>query len=82
MPLERWPGSLGQGLCGCVPLARKRMLEDASSGYSGTVGGEGESYKVKQGGKSDNCQGNKFLLRLMMGRPSLWHQGSGTGTNS
>jgi hypothetical protein len=39
MPLGRWPGSLGQGLCGHVPLARAEVLEDASSTYSGPVEG-------------------------------------------
>lgn len=34
MPLGRWPGSLWQGLCGCVPLARTVVLADASSAYS------------------------------------------------
>lgn len=27
-------GSLGQGLCGCVPLARAEVLEDTSSTHS------------------------------------------------
>lgn len=31
MPLGRWIGSPGQGLCGCVPLPRTGVLEDASS---------------------------------------------------
>lgn len=31
MPLVRWLGSLGQGLCGCVKL----VLEDASSSTQG-----------------------------------------------
>lgn len=41
MPLERWSGSLGQGLCGLVPLAGAEVLEDASSTYSGAVGSGG-----------------------------------------
>lgn len=38
MPLERWPGSRGQDLGGCVPLATTGVLEDASSAYSVAVG--------------------------------------------
>ena len=37
MPLGRWSESLGQGLCGHVPLARTGVLEDTSSAYSGAV---------------------------------------------
>jgi hypothetical protein len=49
MPLGRWPQSLGQGLCGPVPLARAGVLEDASSTDLGAVGwGWGELYKVKR----------------------------------
>lgn len=46
-----WPGSLVQGLCGYVPLARTGVLEDTSSTYTRTVH-EGP-YKVKQGVKLD-----------------------------
>lgn len=38
MPLERCPGSLGQGLWAHVSLARAEVLEDASSTYSGALG--------------------------------------------
>lgn len=30
----------------------------------------GKPYKVKQGVEPDNCQGNKFLLGLMVGDPT------------
>lgn len=72
----RWPESLGQGLCGCIPLSRPGVLEDASSTYSEAVrwrrgaGGGGAPYKVKQGVKPDNCQGEKFLLGLMVRQPT------------
>lgn len=39
MPLERWPGSLGQGMCGRAPFARKGVSEGVSSTYSGAEGG-------------------------------------------
>lgn len=42
-PLGKWPGSLGQGLCGSVQLARRGMFKEASS-----------AYKVKQKVKPDN----------------------------
>lgn len=35
MSMERWSMFLGQGLGGCVPLAREGMLEDALSTCSG-----------------------------------------------
>lgn len=35
---EEVPESLGQGLCGYVPLVRKRVLKDASLTYLGAVG--------------------------------------------
>lgn len=38
MPLTRWPGSLGQGMCGHVPLAREGVLEGVLSTYPGAVG--------------------------------------------
>lgn len=41
MPLGRWPGSLGQDLCGCVPLARAEVFEETSSAYSGAEPGRG-----------------------------------------
>lgn len=56
IPLARWPGPLGQGLCGCVQLARTGTLEDVSPACSGTVGRWWEPSKVKQGMKHDNCQ--------------------------
>jgi hypothetical protein len=40
MPLERCPGSLGQGLWAHVSLARAEVLEDASSTYSGAIVGK------------------------------------------
>lgn len=48
--------------CASVTLARAGMLEGASSASSGAKGGvgRGRPYKVKQGAKSDNGQGNKF----------------------
>jgi hypothetical protein len=37
---------------------------------------------VKQGVKPDNCQGNKFLLELILGDPALQHHiGSGEVAN-
>ena len=42
--LERWPGSLGQGLYGHAPMARAMVLEDISSTYSGAVGLRGNLY--------------------------------------
>lgn len=38
MPLRRWLGFLGQGLCACAPLGRARVLEDVSSTDSGAEG--------------------------------------------
>jgi hypothetical protein len=38
MPLRSWPGTLGQDLCGCAPMARERVLEDVSSTYFGAIG--------------------------------------------
>ena len=35
------------------------------------VWGMGDPYSVKQGVKPDNCQGNKFLLGLMVGKQAL-----------
>ena len=40
MPLGRWPGSLGPGLCGCAPLVRAGVMEDALCAYPGNVGSE------------------------------------------
>lgn len=37
--LKRCPGSLGQGLCDHISLARVGVLEDTSSTYSGAVVG-------------------------------------------
>lgn len=34
----------------------------------------GKPYEVRQGVKLDNCQGNKFLLGLMVGQLTLWHE--------
>lgn len=40
-------------------------------------------YEVKQGVKPDNCQDNKFLLRLMVEGLTLWCQvGRMKGANS
>jgi hypothetical protein len=39
MFLGRWPWSLRQGLCGCVPLTRARALEDTQ----GLWGGDGRT---------------------------------------
>lgn len=59
------------------------VLENMSSAYSGAVGVGVEPYMVKQGIKSDNCQGNQFLLGLMVGQPTLWRQvGKWEGVNS
>jgi hypothetical protein len=69
--LERWPGSLGQNLCGCIPLARGGVLEDDSSTYSGHCG---KANKVKQGVKPDNCQSSKFLVGLLVEELALFHQ--------
>lgn len=64
----RWPVSLGQGLCDYVPLTRAGVFEDALFTYSVSIGSPGEElYKVDQGVKLDNCQGNKFLLELIGG---------------
>lgn len=41
--MGRWPGSVGQGLYGCVQLARTGLLEDASFAYSETVGSRGKT---------------------------------------
>lgn len=59
---------------------QNRVLKDTSRGW----GVEGrESYKVKEGVKPDNCQGNKLLLGLMVGEPTLHGEvGSGEGANS
>lgn len=57
MSLQRQIGSLGQGLCDCVALARADMLEDNSSTYSWAVGSGGSNKELKP----HNCQGNKFL---------------------
>ena len=65
-------------MCGHVPLVRAEVLEDASSAYSGVaVLGRGwkEHYKVKQGVKPDNCQGNTFLLVLIMKQPHFMATG-------
>lgn len=47
-----------------------KVWEDTLLTYSGAVGyvcvGGGRPYKVKQGGNPDNCQGNRFLLVLMV----------------
>lgn len=48
MPLAV-PGSLGQGLCSCVSLARAGVLEDASSAYSRGAGGLTRSNEMAQG---------------------------------
>ena len=48
---------------------RSRVVEEASLAYLGAI-----DYKVKQGLKPDNCQGDKFLLGLMVGKLALWHQ--------
>lgn len=47
----------------------------------GLVAGVG-ALKVKQGVNPDSCQGNKFLLGLMVAKPALWCQaGSGEVAN-
>lgn len=53
------------------------MLEVASLANSGLYGqgvGEGDNITVKQGMKSDNCEGNKFFLGLILGQPASWNQ--------
>lgn len=65
-----WGG--GQSLWGKVCVVRAGMLEDASSGGAGAE--VDEPYKVKEGVLSDNCQSNKFLLGLMVGKLILWYQ--------
>jgi len=63
---EGWPWSLGQGLCGLVPLARTGVLEDISSAYSGTSWGWRGSYMVKQGVNT----GNEYPSKSTSGRGS------------
>jgi hypothetical protein len=78
----RWSGTLGQGLCGCEPLARTGVLDDTSSTNSGAVGcrvGGGRGL-IKSNKKPDNCQGNKSLLGLMVGEPALWCQVGSRGS--
>jgi hypothetical protein len=62
------------------------VLKDASFAYSGAVCVcvcVCELQKVKQEATSDNCQGNKFLLGLMVGQPTSWNQvGRGEEANS
>lgn len=42
-----------------------------------------KSYEVKQRIKPDKCQGNKFLLGLIVGKLDLWYQvGSRNVVNS
>lgn len=73
IPLGRWPGYLGQGLCGHVQLARTAVLEGSLFAYSGAVAQAStclsvwESYPVKQGVKPDNRQGKKNLTRIDSG---------------
>lgn len=70
IPLGRWPGSLGQGSCGRIPLARAGVLEGASSIYNQGLdsGGLGrttlDDLKIRGGVKPGNCQGNRFLPRV------------------
>lgn len=71
IPLGRWPGSLDQDLCDCVPLAKAGVLEEESPTYSGACGG-GKVYKVKHEVQPDNCQGNKFLLGWMVEVVGKW----------
>lgn len=51
-------------------MTKTGMLKDASSIYSGVGGG---AYKVKQGVKPDDCQGNKFSLGLLWPELAFWH---------
>jgi hypothetical protein len=46
MSLVRWSGSLGQGLCGRVPLARTGVLEDTLATYFRVVGSQEKKYKT------------------------------------
>jgi hypothetical protein len=70
--LGMWLRSLGQGLWGRVSLARTRVFEDVSSTHSGSVECvSGQPYKIRQGVEPDNCQGDTFLLGLMVGEPAL-----------
>lgn len=64
-----WPGSLGQCMCGPVPLVRAEVLEETSSTYPG-AGWEGP-FQVKQRTKPWNRQGIKLLLKLMLGELAL-----------
>lgn len=67
------PGSLGQGMCGHVLLARTGVLLRCFI-YTLCRVAVGEPYKIKQGVNPDNCQDNKFLLGLMFRDPALWCQ--------
>lgn len=59
------------------------MLGDSSSAHSGALGSWEKSYKVKQGVKPDNYQGNKFLIGLMVVNPNLLCQvGKSEGISS
>lgn len=76
MPLGRWPGSLGGQVCGLCTIGQGRSVGRCFT-YSEAAGwGEGREgpYKVKQGERPDNCQGTKFLLGLIAGKPTFRHQ--------
>ena len=59
MPLGRWPGSLGESLCSCVPLARAEVLKDASStAIYGARGSNGIILITTKSGKKGKTQVN------------------------
>lgn len=60
-----WPCSIGQD--------RKECRICILRGW----GGGREPYKVKQGGKPENCSGNKLSLRWVVVEAALWHQVGG-----
>lgn len=59
MSLGRWPGSLGQGLYDCVPLAREGVLGDALSTFSGAVG------SPRENGIRSNQDGSLTTVRVI-----------------
>lgn len=70
-------GTLEKGFCGHVQLINQKWWKTLHLHtqvlYSG--GGDGKKLNsVKEGVKPDKSQGNKFLLGLIVGQPTLWCQ--------
>lgn len=82
MPLGRWSGSLRQSLS-VYNWPGTECWKTLPPHTQGLRVGAGEPYKAKQRVKPASCQGNTFLLGLMVRQPTSWHQvGRREGANS